>query len=245
MRRRWLRQLPPSSRSPRRCRVRRAPRRPRRRRARRRPHRRLDLRRAGLGRLPPAKADVERSTTDRRRRRAPGDLRRPIGRRAPRRSAQRRRGRPRIRRSGFEGCWVVALGTNDAANVAVGSASGQRPHRPDDGDHRRRPGGVGRRQDDRRDQGSYASPNMRLFNQALAKAHARYPTCGCSTGPTSSSTTGSTRRHPLHDDGYAYRAALIADALADAFPAEVGGRLTFRCRRRRGWCRSSGGCRRP
>ena len=30
----------------------------------------------------------------------------------------------RLRRNGFEGCWVVALGTNDAANVAVGSGHG-------------------------------------------------------------------------------------------------------------------------
>ena len=30
----------------------------------------------------------------------------------------------KVRRNGFEGCWVVALGTNDAANVAVGSAYG-------------------------------------------------------------------------------------------------------------------------
>ena len=28
----------------------------------------------------------------------------------------------KLRRAGFEGCWVIALGTNDAANVAAGSA---------------------------------------------------------------------------------------------------------------------------
>ena len=42
-------------------------------------------------------------------------------------------------------------------------------------DHRRRPGAVGRRQDAARRSGHYASANMRRFNQALAKAHARYP----------------------------------------------------------------------
>ena len=81
----------------------------------------------------------------------------------------------KVRRSGFEGCWVVALGTNDAANVAVGSASGY-SDRID-----RMMSIIG---DDPvvwvdvktlRDRGPYASPNMRRFNQALAKAHARYP----------------------------------------------------------------------
>ena len=51
----------------------------------------------------------------------------------------------------------------------------QRADRPDDGGHRRRPGAVGRRQDAARSRGHYASENMRRFNTALAKAHARYP----------------------------------------------------------------------
>jgi hypothetical protein len=32
----------------------------------------------------------------------------------------------RLRESGFHGCWVVALGTNDAANVAIGAVPGAR-----------------------------------------------------------------------------------------------------------------------
>ena len=81
----------------------------------------------------------------------------------------------KVRRNGFEGCWVVALGTNDAANVAVGSGHGY-SDRID-----RMMAIIG---DDpvvwvdvktQREGGPYASTNMRRFNQALAKAHARYP----------------------------------------------------------------------
>ena len=48
---------------------------------------------------------------------------------------------------GFKGCWVIAMGTNEAANVAAGSTVHlRRPDRPDDVDDRRRTGDVGERQ---------------------------------------------------------------------------------------------------
>ncbi len=38
---------------------------------------------------------------------------------------------------GYRGCWVLALGTNDAADVEVGSNVGlTRSHQPHDEDHR-------------------------------------------------------------------------------------------------------------
>ena len=125
----------------------------------------------------------------------------------------------KVRRSGFEGCWVVALGTNDAANVAVGSASGY-SDRID-----RMMSIIG---DDPvvwvdvktlRDRGPYASPNMRRFNQALAKAHARYPQLRVydwSSAVIDQWFDGDGIH--LTSDGYAYRSVLIAGALADAFP---------------------------
>jgi hypothetical protein len=66
----------------------------------------------------------------------------------------------------------------------------QRAHRPDDGRDRRRPGAVGRRQDDPRT-GDYAAANMRMFNQALAKATPATPASRSTRGPTSRPTTGS------------------------------------------------------
>jgi GDSL-like Lipase/Acylhydrolase family len=126
----------------------------------------------------------------------------------------------KVRRNGFRGCWVVALGTNDAANVAVGSGSGY-SDRID-----KMMAIIG---DDPvvwvdvktlRERGPYASPNMRRFNQALAKAHARYPELHVYDW---SSTVADDwfDRDGIHytGDGYAYRSVLIASALADAFPA--------------------------
>jgi hypothetical protein len=124
-----------------------------------------------------------------------------------------------VRRNGFSGCWVVALGTNDAANVAVGSGHGY-SDRID-----RMMAVIG---DDPviwievktlRDRGPYASPNMRRFNQALEKAHARYPELQVYDW-SSTVVEQWFASDGIHytADGYAYRSALIASALADAFP---------------------------
>ena len=81
----------------------------------------------------------------------------------------------RLKRDGFSGCWVVDLATNDAANVDAGSGYGY-TERID-----RMMAVIG---DDpvlwvdtrtMKERGHYASEHMRLFNQALEKAHARYP----------------------------------------------------------------------
>ena len=112
-----------------------------------------------------------------------------------------------VRRNGFEGCWVIALGTNDAANVAVGSASRlQRAHRPDDGDHRRRPVRVGRRQDAAR-----ARPVRQ--RRTCAGSTRRWPrptpatrSCRCTTGRASVADQWFDG-DGIHytSDGYAYR----------------------------------------
>ncbi len=125
----------------------------------------------------------------------------------------------KVRRNGFHGCWVVALGTNDAANVAVGSASGY-SDRID-----RMMAIIG---DDPvvwidvktlRERGPYAGQNMRRFNQALAKAHARYPELQVydwSRVVADQWFDGDGIHY--NSDGYAYRSVLIASALAEAFP---------------------------
>ena len=134
----------------------------------------------------------------------------------------------RLRRQGFHGCWVIALGTNDAANVDAGSRLRlQRADRPDDGDHRRRPGAVGRRQDA---QGQPATTPARTCACSTRRCPRPTPAtrrCRCSTGPTSPSTTGS------QATGSTTRPAATPTSpaldprppLAEAFPAD---RLTGR-----------------
>ncbi|MET0324992.1 MAG: GDSL-type esterase/lipase family protein [Ilumatobacteraceae bacterium] len=125
-----------------------------------------------------------------------------------------------LRRQGFEGCWVIALGTNDAANVDAGSGYGA-SERID-----RMMAIIG---DDPvlwvdvktlKESGHYASENMRRFNTALSKAHARYPALRVfdwSDVAIDDWFAGDGIHYTAA--GYAYFAALIADAVADAFPA--------------------------
>ena len=112
---------------------------------------------------------------------------------------------------------MIAIGTNDAANVAAGSSYGA-SERID-----RVMEVVG---DDLKlwvdaktiDEGFYE--NMRLFNQALAKAHARHPTLEVFhwSDVARISWFESDGIH-YTSTGYARRAALIAAAVAKAFPA--------------------------
>ena len=99
----------------------------------------------------------------------------------------------KVRRNGFEGCWVVALGTNDAANVAVGSASGY-SDRID-----RMMAIIG---DDPvvwvdvktlRDQRSVRQPEHAPVQPGAGQGPRRGTrTCRCTTGRVPSSTSGST-----------------------------------------------------
>ena len=127
-----------------------------------------------------------------------------------------------LRDDGFQGCWVIAIGTNDAANVAAGSSYGA-SERID-----RVMQIVG---DDpvlwvdaktTTDDGFYADEHMRLFNQALAKAHARHPTLEVFRwSEVASSSWFSPDGIHYTSTGYARRAALIAAAVAKAFPARA------------------------
>jgi hypothetical protein len=126
----------------------------------------------------------------------------------------------RLRREGFEGCWVIALGTNDAANVDAGSGYGF-SERID-----RMMAIIG---DDPvlwvdvktlKESGHYAGENMRRFNTALSKAHARYPALRVYdwSAVAQDDWFASDGIH-YTAGGYTYFDALISAAVADAFPA--------------------------
>jgi peptidoglycan/LPS O-acetylase OafA/YrhL len=123
-------------------------------------------------------------------------------------------------RAGHRGCWVIALGTNDAADVFVGSNVGLAAR------IQRMMAAIG-------DQpvvwvnvkslvssGPYAETNMEHWNQALVDACSKYPNMRVFDW---ASAVKDKWFIPdgihYYSPGYAARAHLIADALAEAFPA--------------------------
>ncbi len=127
-------------------------------------------------------------------------------------------------RAGYHGCWVLALGTNDAADVYVGSSVGPLAR-------------IQKMMSLIGDQpvmwvnvksllssGPYAERNMREWNQALLRACNEYPNMRVFDWATVA------KRAWFIDDGihytspgYAARSRLIAQALSRAFPAAVSG----------------------
>jgi peptidoglycan/LPS O-acetylase OafA/YrhL len=125
-----------------------------------------------------------------------------------------------LRSQGFGGCWVIALGTNDTADVAVGSNVGLMTR-------------IQRMMSAARGEpvmwvnvisllssGPYAESNMQKWNQALLRACPRYPNMrvfdwAAVAKPSWFINDG------IHytSAGYAQRSRLIADGLAMAFPA--------------------------
>jgi peptidoglycan/LPS O-acetylase OafA/YrhL len=123
---------------------------------------------------------------------------------------------------GFHGCWVLALGTNEAANVFVGSSVGEMERieimmdtigdEPvmwvnvrslvEDGD-------------------PYAAKNMRQWDEELVKACARFPNMRVYDWAAAVKDEWFIE-DGIHftSPGYAARAELIALALAHAFPAK-------------------------
>lgn len=129
---------------------------------------------------------------------------------------------------GYRGCWVIALGTNDTADIAVGSnvSLSDRIHRM--------MSVIGSEPviwlnaKSLVSSGPYAESNMRKWNAALMQACARHSNMRVFDWASI-----------VHDDwfqtdgihyttpGYARRAHLIANALAAAFPA--GGPASASC----------------
>jgi hypothetical protein len=122
-------------------------------------------------------------------------------------------------REGFRGCWALALGTDDTADVAAGSLV-QLSTRI----HRMMAAAQGQpvmwiNVKTLLSSGPYAEANMLRWNRALLRACARYPNMRIYDWASAAK-----RRWFISDGihytsaGYAARARLIADALARAFP---------------------------
>ena len=126
-------------------------------------------------------------------------------------------------RQGYRGCWVIALGTNDTADVYVGSHVGLATR------IKRMMSVIGNEPvlwvnlRTLLSSGPYSESDMELWNQALLAACPSYPSMrvfnwAALAQPAWFTTDG------IHytSSGAAPRAAAIADALATAFPATAG-----------------------
>jgi len=128
-------------------------------------------------------------------------------------------------RKGFRGCWVLALGTNDTANIYVGSTVGRMDR------IERMMSAIG-------DQpvlwvnlksllasGPYSETNMQLWDRTLVQACARYPNMRVFDWASVANDSWFIS-DGLHytSEGYAQRARLTADSLVHAFPASGGER---------------------
>jgi hypothetical protein len=120
---------------------------------------------------------------------------------------------------GYRGCWVLALGTNDTADVAVGSVENEAQR-------------IDKMMSVLGSQpvmwvtvrsllatGPYAEANMRKWNAALLRACAQHPTMRVYdwASVVSRKWFGPDRVH-YTTYGYAQRARRIANALITAFP---------------------------
>jgi lysophospholipase L1-like esterase len=122
--------------------------------------------------------------------------------------------------AGFRGCWVIALGTNDTANVAAGSNIGllARIQEMMAAVHGAPVMWVNTQTD--LSSGDWSEANMQAWNNALGQAAKQYPNMrifdwASMVQPSWHLADG------IHytSAGYAIRAAAIAGALARAFPA--------------------------
>jgi peptidoglycan/LPS O-acetylase OafA/YrhL len=124
-----------------------------------------------------------------------------------------------IYRGGFRGCWVIALGTNDTADVAVGSNVGlmTRIQRMMAAAHGEPVMWVNLRS--LLAGGPYSEANMVTWDNTLLKACARYPNMRVFNWAALAKAKWyiSDGIH-FTSAGYAARARLIAQALARAFP---------------------------
>jgi peptidoglycan/LPS O-acetylase OafA/YrhL/lysophospholipase L1-like esterase len=124
-------------------------------------------------------------------------------------------------RQGFHGCWVLALGTNDTADVAVGSNVGlmTRIRRMMSAAHGQPVMWVN--VISLLSSGPYAEANMKRWDTTLLRACAAYPNMRVFNWASVAQ-----RRWFISDGihytsaGYAVRARAIADALAKAFPQQ-------------------------
>jgi hypothetical protein len=125
-----------------------------------------------------------------------------------------------VLKTGYHGCWVIALGTNDTADVAVGSEVSRAAR------IKQMMGLIGSQPvmwvevKSLLSSGPYAESNMELWNQALQQALPSYPNMRLYNWPAvvQSSWFINDKIH-FTSVGYAHRGQMIAEALAEAFPA--------------------------
>jgi peptidoglycan/LPS O-acetylase OafA/YrhL len=123
-------------------------------------------------------------------------------------------------KSGYHGCWVIALGTNDTADVFVGSEVGRAAR------IKKMMALIGNQPvmwvevKSLLTSGPYAEQNMQLWNQALQQALPSYPNMRLYNWPAVVQTSWFIN-DGIHytSDGYAHRGQMIAEALAESFPA--------------------------
>jgi hypothetical protein len=124
--------------------------------------------------------------------------------------------------AGFRGCWVFALGTNDTANVSVGSPIGLAARIQEMMSAVHGEPVMWVNAETALSSGPWSQANMKLWNDALVAA--------CTTYPNMRIFNWAAMVQPgwhLPDGvhytpaGYAIRARAIAQALATAFPANM------------------------
>jgi hypothetical protein len=122
--------------------------------------------------------------------------------------------------SGFRGCWVIALGTNDTANVSVGSNAGRMARIQElmSVAHGAPVMWVNVKTLD--PSGPWSAANMQLWNDTLAQACHQYPNLRIFDWASVAQDDWFIS-DGIHytSAGYAARAHLIARALARAFPS--------------------------
>ncbi len=126
--------------------------------------------------------------------------------------------------AGFAGCWVIALGTNDTANVAAG-ASYTRADAIDQMMTAIDPTSSARvmwvNTFTTKTSGYWSNANMQLWNQALTDAQNRWPNMLVYDWASVAETGTAPFADGIHHTtaGYEVRNAAIAHALAGFFPA--------------------------
>jgi peptidoglycan/LPS O-acetylase OafA/YrhL len=126
----------------------------------------------------------------------------------------------RYRKQGYNGCWVLALGTNDTADVAAGSEVGVADR------IKRMMSTIGNQPvmwvtvRSLLSTGDYSEQNMEKWDQALEAAQPHYPNMRVYDWASVAQVPWFIN-DKIHytTAGYAARGELIADALAAAFPA--------------------------
>ena len=129
----------------------------------------------------------------------------------------------RLVAQGFRGCWVLALGTNDTANIYAGSSVGRMAR------IEQMMSVVGNRPvlwvnpKSLLESGPYAEANMKLWDRVLVQACAGYPNMRVFDW-ASVANEGWFISDGTHytSEGYAQRARLTADSLVRAFPTAGG-----------------------